>query len=124
MRIPIERYRRLSHIALAHTTVSLDSSRDTDHNPREIAASDDRTPDTISLNLAIELLPPRERTVIRSLRAGHTVSEIAAQLGVTPGRISQIKSRAVDMLRRALGIVPASVPHPGTPETRSLERAL
>jgi RNA polymerase sigma factor FliA len=66
--IPIERYRRLSRIAQSGEMLHLDQRGEAFRSAREIPASDDWTPYTIALiralDLAVESLPERERTVI------------------------------------------------------------
>jgi RNA polymerase sigma factor for flagellar operon FliA len=49
---------------------------------------------------AIEALPPRLQTVIRGyFFEERTVSDIAAELGVTQSRVSQLRSEAIELLR-------------------------
>jgi len=52
---------------------------------------------------AVDTLPPQERTVIRSHYLQEiSFEEIAAKLGVTRGRVSQIHRQALLRLRDAL----------------------
>ena len=48
---------------------------------------------------ALDLLPERDRTVLRLRFEGKTYAQIAAQLGVKPGSAKRIVSRAVAKLR-------------------------
>ena len=95
--VSMERYRRLSQLAHASDTVSLDS--------QDAHVSCDGTPHTATwlreVDHAIQALPSRERSVILSLRDGYAVAEIASRFEVTPGRVSQIKKEAIIRLRRA-----------------------
>jgi DNA-binding CsgD family transcriptional regulator len=43
-------------------------------------------------------LTPLQREVIRLVAAGRTNAEIAARLGVTPGRVGTLVGRALDRL--------------------------
>jgi len=97
--VSMDRYRLLSQLARAGATLSLEA--------HDVHASCDGTPDTATwlreIDDAIQALPPRERSVISSLREGYALSEIASRFEVTPGRISQIKKQAITRLRIALG---------------------
>jgi RNA polymerase sigma factor FliA len=126
--IPIERYRRLSRIAQSGEMLHLDQRGEAFRSAREIPASDDWTPYTIALiralDLAVESLPKRERTVIFLLRAGYVSSEIAQRLEVTPPFISQIKRSAITRLRIAFGVPPTNRPQTRVCKSLASERAL
>jgi hypothetical protein len=81
MGVSMERYRRLSQLAHANATVSLDS--------QDAHASCDGTSHTATclreVDDAIQALPSRERSVILSLRDGYALAEIARRFEVTPG---------------------------------------
>jgi RNA polymerase sigma factor FliA len=100
--VSMARYRRLSELAHAGTTLNLDA--------QDVHASCDGTPYTATwrreIDDAIQALPTRERSVILSLREGYALSEIARRFEVTPGRVSQIKKQAITRLRIALGAAP------------------
>lgn len=100
--ISMDRYRRLSQLAHAGRTMSLDA--------QDVHASCDGTPYTATwlreIDDAIQALPTRERSVISSLREGYALAEIASCFEVTPGRVSQIKKQAITRLRIALGVAP------------------
>ena len=52
---------------------------------------------------AVALLPDRHRTVIQGyFFAGRTSEDLAAELGVTVSRVSQIRTEAFDMLRHGI----------------------
>lgn len=68
---------------------------------------------------AIEELPERQRTVITEyFLAEQPMAEIAARLGVTESRVSQIRAEALVLLRDALNTAldPALVPSPERPD--------
>jgi len=97
----IERYRRLSHIANASDAEPRDGGgRVADTNP----------PAAYTLTLRREVsdallrLPERERRIMLALGEGHSVREISRDLEVTPGRVSQLRQRALVTLRIALGV--------------------
>jgi len=118
--VSMERYRRLSQLAHASDTVSLDS--------QDAHVSCDGTPHTATwlreINDAIQALPSRERSVILSLRDGYAVPEIASRFEVTPGRVSQIKKEAIIRLRIALGAAPGNQSRLSTRKIHAVERAL
>ncbi|HVR22541.1 MAG TPA: sigma-70 family RNA polymerase sigma factor [Candidatus Polarisedimenticolia bacterium] len=117
--ISIDRYRRLSQLARARTTLRLD--------PQHVLASCDATADTATwlreIDDAIQALPARERSVISSLREGYALAEIASRFEVTPMRVSQIKKQAITRLRIALGAAPEQVQRPAR-KNQSTESAL
>ena len=101
MEIPIERYRCLSQIA----------------NSPDVAPPDEnaRVPDVdppagYRLTLrrevsdALNRLPECERKIMLALGEGYSVREISRDLEVTPGRVSQLRQRALVTLRIALGV--------------------
>ena len=117
--ISIDRYRRLSQLDHARTTMSLDS--------QHVLASCDATADKATwlreIDDAIQALPTRERSVISSLREGYALAEIASRFEVTPMRVSQIKKQAITRLRIALGAAPEQVQRPAL-KNQSTESAL
>lgn len=77
------------------------------------------------LDAAVAELPERLRQVVVELFHRDTpVAELAAQLGVTQSRISQLRSQAMEMLRDAMNssldpeLAPARVANPGVAERR------
>jgi DNA-directed RNA polymerase specialized sigma subunit len=50
----------------------------------------------------IEQLPEAHRLVVLGLLAGEEGKDIAARLGVTPARVSQLKGEAIQQLRDKL----------------------
>jgi len=69
------------------------------------------------LHQAIEALPERLRTIIEEVYLNdRPVTELAAELGVTHGAISQQRAQAIGLLRRALDSVyePAAASAPAT----------
>jgi RNA polymerase sigma factor for flagellar operon FliA len=69
-------------------------SPEEEHCERELGAC---------LRDAVELLPERHRTVIQGYYfEARTSVELAAELGVTVSRISQIRTEAFEMLRQRL----------------------
>jgi DNA-directed RNA polymerase specialized sigma subunit len=118
--VSMERYRRLSQLAHANATVSLDS--------QDVHASWEGIPHTATwlreVDDAIQALPSRERSVILSLRDGYALAEIARRFEVSPGRVSQIRKQAIIRLRIALGSGPGNHPSLSTRKTHAMERAL
>jgi RNA polymerase sigma factor FliA len=117
--VSMHRYRRLSQLARAGTTLSLDA--------QDVHASCDGTPYTATwrreIDDAIQALPTRERSVILSLREGYALSEIASHFEVTPGRVSHIKKQAITRLRIALGAAPDQSQRPAR-KNHATERIL
>lgn len=67
------------------------------------------------LNAAVAELPDRQRAVIEGLFfRDRSANELAAELGVTPSRISQMRSEALRLLGDALRTAYASSPVPRT----------
>jgi len=101
MGITIERYRRLSQI--------INSSEAGQHGGSARIADAD-PPDAYTLTLRRELndalgrLPKREQKIMLALGEGRSVRDIARDLKVTPGRISQLRQQALMTLRIALGV--------------------
>jgi len=94
MGVSMERYRSLLEVAqrvYAAPPPSATGRPDTDTRLRE-------------LREAIESLPPIEKSVMRSLREGYELGEIAEQLAVTPARVSHLKHQAIVRLRITLGL--------------------
>jgi len=69
------------------------------------------------LQQAFDALSEREQTMLapRLAAGGATDQRTAALAGLSPGRVSQICTGALDKLRRAVGIEPTSVPRGGRP---------
>ncbi len=108
MGIPIKKYRRHLEQAQFENQVSLDSPAREDGPIPEVAALEHATADRSVLcnqvEDAIENLPRSERLVMTSLKAGESAHDIAISLGVTEGRISQLKNRAIERIRIQLAI--------------------
>jgi RNA polymerase sigma factor for flagellar operon FliA len=117
--VSMDRYHRLSELARAGTTLSLDA--------QDLHASCDGTHYTATwlreIDDAIQALPTRERSVILSLRDGYALAEIASRFHVTPGRVSQIKKQAISRLRIALGAAPDQSQRPAC-KNHATERML
>lgn len=74
------------------------------------------------LHDAVELLPPRHRFVIESyFLRGVSSDEVAASLGVTESRVSQMRTEALAMLRE--GLEAQYLPTPETPAPAPTGRA-
>jgi RNA polymerase sigma factor for flagellar operon FliA len=68
---------------------------------------------------AIDELPERLRTVIEQYFFGQRrMAEIAAELGVTESRISQLRSEALTLLRAGLGSLDGDASAASAPQTR------
>jgi DNA-directed RNA polymerase specialized sigma subunit len=122
MRMPVERYRQQSRIANAGSVLSYERADGTSRVD-QIPDPDASTPFLIALKHgladAITTLPLRERMVMQSILAGYAMKEIAGLLNVTPVRISQLKSRAMILLRISFG----AKKNPSISETYTAERA-
>lgn len=83
--------------------------------------------DTLRLQLrdAIARLPEREALVLQLYFVEDlNVYEVAEVLGVTTGRISQIKKAAIERLRRSIAEAEAARPAPGNPAPAPARAAL
>jgi DNA-directed RNA polymerase specialized sigma subunit len=88
--------------------VSLDHHPLEGGRPLEIAAPPTGDADPFlqaRIRAAIDGLPTRERHIVVLLRSGVATREIAARLGVSEGRISQLKKGAIQRMRFSLGVV-------------------
>jgi len=106
--ISVAQYRGLARAATAGAVVSLDGIAQEGGRPYEIPAPPAGGRDyflEIRIHAAIDSLPPVERTTIIYLRSGMEIREIAARMGVSRGRVSQIKKHAMQLLRFSLGVV-------------------
>lgn len=75
------------------------------------------------LHDAIDLLPERLRTVVRGyFLAERPMAELAAELGVTESRISQMRAEALVLMREAMQRALADEPSQVTPVTRCAAR--
>lgn len=101
MDIPIEHYRRLSQIADASDAEQPDGSA-------RVAHADSPAAYTLTLRRevmdAVDKLPERERRIMLAFGEGQSVREIARDLKIPPGRLSQIRRQALMALRVALGV--------------------
>jgi RNA polymerase sigma factor for flagellar operon FliA len=79
------------------------------------------------LHAAVEALPERLRQVITDYFLGEKpMTEIAAELGVSESRISQMRAQALELLREGLsrhldGAAPTAAPEPGVAARRREE---
>jgi RNA polymerase sigma factor FliA len=119
MGMSIERYRRLLEIAQSADIKRLGQQ---DNVRASTAANPCATAALREVDDAIQALPAYERSVILALRDGHSLTEIANRIDVTPGRVSQIKKQAIIRLQIALGVAPANQ-HSSARKTRATERA-
>ena len=93
------RFRQLSLIGCAADLLSLDSHNDpctSDGNPETAA-------EWHQVNQAIRALPAPEREVILGFLEGRSLGEIGHSVGLSVGRVSQMKLQAIGRLRIALG---------------------
>ena len=93
------RFRQLSLIGCAADLLSLDSHNDpctSDGNPETAA-------EWHQVNQAIRALPAPERVVILGFLEGRSLGEIGHSVGLSVGRVSQMKLQAIGRLRIALG---------------------
>ena len=93
------RFRWLSLIGCAAGPLSLDSHNDpgtSDGNPETAA-------EWHKVNQAIRALPGPERAVILGFLEGRSLGEIGHSVGLSVGRVSQMKLQAIGRLRIALG---------------------
>ncbi len=64
-----------------------------------------------ALTAAIEELPSRLRTVVEEVfLEGTPAAEVADSMGVSPSRVSQLRSQALEMLRQAMEHVAGEEP--------------
>lgn len=108
LRITPDVYRKLAAIADT-VTISLEAPGVHDRRPHDVA--DPITlyhPEcailTHAVKAAIRDLPAHERAVVMALRNGYCHRAIANRLHVTEGRVSQIKRRALEIIRARLGV--------------------
>jgi RNA polymerase sigma factor for flagellar operon FliA len=106
LRIPIAKYRRLDRTACAGTPVRMDAFR-----TEFIEDRADQGQSLVSIEEAIlrrqvsdviDLLPARQKCVLKTFLRGATLHEIAIELGVNESRVSQIKSAAISHVRYIL----------------------
>jgi RNA polymerase sigma factor for flagellar operon FliA len=118
--------------------ISLDAGVDrSDDEPRTLANTivDPHQPNPLSLLETLEQstyvrdalleLPERLRDVVTSyFLEGEASSSIAARLGVTESRVSQMRSEALAMLRTAMAAVYSDAPVEGTGRDRAFAAAV
>ena len=101
MKIPIERYRRLSQMANSSNAEPQDRSA-------RVGVVDPPAGYRLTLRRevsdALNRLPECERTIMLALGEGYSLREISRDLKVTPGRVSQLRQQALITLRIALGV--------------------
>lgn len=112
---------RINTIESTSPLASLDESDSADLPP-VLVPSEPPAPDQAYETLevrervraAIALLPPRERRVIgRYYFEEATMKQIGVEIGVNESRVSQLHARAVQRLKKALGVeAPAATPAP------------
>ncbi len=106
--LSVEKYRRLTLIVRAASTVSLDSPTVDHPRPLQVAGTDVHDSDINDrrdrLRATIADLPSRERAVMAAFQCGLTVGEVARKLRVSESYVSQLKGRAILRLRTAFSL--------------------
>ncbi len=105
--VPLAKYRRLILAIRASLTVSLDTVTKPDDQLPQVSALPTQGEDAESIHrmrMAIANLQGPEARVATALCEGHSLTQIASQLGVSESSVSLIKARAIQQLRVSLQI--------------------